>query len=185
MLKPRSPPEVKYTVYLQIKGEKNSTVILKFMSSSSIPKNNIKRGRAVIATLVATQVDIIFLTNYDQRQYHSPAFADRLPSRFPRLWDCFSRPGASPAWRGLDFRSTRTGRLTLRGLFHQTMYITKFMAAHASVTISRWLTGKCPMACAMHCNTNHDIWSPIRDLQSWSLFPLAWISALVGMVNDL
>ena len=112
------------------------------MSASEIPKNNIKRGRAVIATLVATQVDIIFLTNYDQRQYHSPAFTDRLPSRFLRLWDCFSRPGASPAWRGLDFRSTRTGRLTLRGLFHQTMYITKFMAAHASVTISRWLTGK-------------------------------------------
>ena len=63
MLKPRSPPEVKYTVYLQIKGEKNSTVILKFMSASSIPKNNIKRGRAVIATLVATQVDILFPIN--------------------------------------------------------------------------------------------------------------------------
>ena len=43
------------------------------MSASEIPKNNIKRGRAVIATLVATQVDIIFLTNHDQRQYSSPA----------------------------------------------------------------------------------------------------------------
>ena len=36
MLKPRSSPKVKYTVYLQVKGEKKSTVILKFMSASEI-----------------------------------------------------------------------------------------------------------------------------------------------------
>ena len=33
------------------------------MSASHIPKNDIKRGRTVIATLVATQVDILFPIN--------------------------------------------------------------------------------------------------------------------------
>ena len=52
---------------------------------------------------------------------------------------------------GSDFRNTRTGRLTLTGLFHQKTYITKFMAGYASVTISRCVTGRCSTACAMHC----------------------------------
>ena len=85
---------------------------------------------------------------------------------------------------GSDFRNTRTGRLTLRGLFHQKMYIMKFMAAYANVTISRWVTGRCSMAQAMHCITNHDVWSRTRDLANQSLFPLSLISSLVGTVNE-
>ena len=83
-----------------------------------------------------------------------------------------------------DFRNTRTGRLTLRGLFHQKMYITKFMAAYASVTISRWVTGRCSTARAMHCITNHDVWSWTSGLVSQLLFPLPMISASVGTVNE-
>ena len=83
-----------------------------------------------------------------------------------------------------DFRNTRTGWLTLRGLFHQKMYIMKFMTTYASVTISRWVTGRCLWAHAMHCITNHNIWSRTRDLASQSLFPLSLISASVGTPNE-
>ena len=52
-----------------------------------------------------------------------------------------------------DFRNTRTGLLTLRGLFHQKMYITKFMAACASVTISKWVTGRRVRCTALRTTT--------------------------------
>ena len=38
---------------------------------------------------------------------------------------------------------------------------------------------------AMHCITNHDIWSRMRDLASQLLFPLSLISALVSTVMCL
>ena len=85
---------------------------------------------------------------HNASQVNSRAFEIR-----PFTWGCIS------FW---DFWNTRTGWLTLRGLFHQKIYITKFMAAYASVTISRWVTGRCSMACAMHCITNHDVWSRTR-----------------------
>ena len=84
-----------------------------------------------------------------------------------------------------DFWNTQMGQLTLRGLFHQKMYIVKLMAAYLSITISRWVTGRCLMAYAMHCITNHNVWSRTRDLMSQSLFPLSLISTSVGMTNDL
>ena len=40
------------------------------------------------------------------------------------------------------------------------------------------------MARAMHCITNHDVWSRAKDLASQSLFPLSSIYASVGMVNE-
>ena len=52
---------------------------------------------------------------------------------------------------------TRTGRLMLRGLFHQKMYIMKFMAAYASIMISRWVIWRCSMAHAIHCIMNQDV----------------------------
>ena len=39
------------------------------------------------------------------------------------------------------------------------------------------------MYLAMHCITNHDVWSRMRDLAGQLLFPLSLISASVGMVN--
>ena len=83
-----------------------------------------------------------------------------------------------------NFRNTQTGQLMLRGLFHQKMYITKFMAAYASVTISRCVTGRRSTALAMHCITNHDVWRRAKDLASQSLLPLSLISASVGTVNE-
>ena len=53
----------------------------------------------------------------------------------------------------LHFWNAWIGWSTLRGLFHQKMYITKFMAVYASMMISRWVTGRCLMACEMHCIT--------------------------------
>ena len=94
-------------------------------------------------------------------------------------WGCVPLGSDSP-----DFRNTRTGRSTLRGLFHQKKYITKFIAAYASVTISRWVTGRCLMPRAMHCITNHDVWRTTTDLASQSLLPLSLISASVGMANE-
>ena len=58
-----------------------------------------------------------------------------------------------------------------RGLFHQNMYITRFMDAYASVTISGWVTGRCLMARAIHCIMNHEVWRRTRDLASQSLPP--------------
>ena len=40
------------------------------------------------------------------------------------------------------------------------------------------------MARAMHCITNHDVWSRTSDFASQSLFPLSLISASVGIVNE-
>ena len=40
------------------------------------------------------------------------------------------------------------------------------------------------MARAMHCITNHDVWSRTSDLASQSLFPLSSICALVGTKNE-
>ena len=40
------------------------------------------------------------------------------------------------------------------------------------------------MARAMHCVTNHDVWSRTSDFASQSLFPLSLISASVGIVNE-
>ena len=58
------------------------------------------------------------------------------------------------------------------------------MAAYASVTISRWVTGRCSMARAIHCITNHVVWRRTSDLASQSLFPLSLISASASMMND-
>ena len=94
-------------------------------------------------------------------------------------WGCISLGSDSPnSWK------TWTGWLTLRGLFHQKIYITKFMATYASITISRWVTGRCSMPCAMHCIMNHDVWRKMRDLASQSILLLSLISASVGIMND-
>ena len=39
-----------------------------------------------------------------------------------------------------------------------------------------WVTGRCLIACAMHCIMNHEVWRRTRDLASQSLFPLSLIS---------
>ena len=93
---------------------------------------------------------------------------------FLLVWEDFPVWSSSPAF-GYDFQNALTGQLTLRGLFHQKIYITKFMAAYANVTILRWVTGRCSMARAMHCITNHDVCSRTSDLASQSLFPLSLI----------
>ena len=74
-------------------------------------------------------------------------------------WSCISLGSDSPEPRASiplsvapssNFRNTRTGRWILRGLFHQKMNITKLVATYASVTISRWVTGRCLTARPMH-----------------------------------
>ena len=159
-VKPKWQPELKYTVYLQTKGEKKYSIIEVHVCQ----QNTIKRGIAVIATLVATQVDILFPINVNIVPKPLP-IASQVDFRASGIGSlargCISRGGS-------DLGNTRIDWLTLRGLFHQKMYITKFLAVYASVTISRWLTGRCPMICAIHCNTNHDVWSRIKDLQSWT-----------------
>ena len=107
-------------------------------------------------------------------------------------WNCISLGSDSPeSWAsiplsvapGSNFRNTRTGRWMLRGLFHQKMNITTLVAAYASVTISRWMTGRCSTDHPMHCITNHDVWITESNLASQSLSPSS-ISTSVGMANE-
>ena len=99
--------------------------------------------------IFATQVDKIILSTCDIISKPLP-IAFQVNSRASKVGSLTERCGS-------DFRNTRIGRLTLRGLFHQKMYITKFTAAYARVTISRWVIGRCSIARAMHCITNHDV----------------------------
>ena len=96
-------------------------------------------------------------------------------------WSCISLGSDSPeSWASIplsvapssNFRNTRTGRWMLRGLFHQKMNITTLVAAYASVTISRWMTGRCSTDHPMHCITNHDVWITESNLASQSLSPV-------------
>ena len=119
----------------------------------------------------------IISLNIFSSHYWLPSKSISTSLRLVLTWGCVSFSS--------DFWKTWTGWLILRGLLQQKIYTTKFMVAYASITISRWVTGRCLMAHAIHCITNHDVWSRMRDLASQLLFPLSLISAFIGMMNDL
>ena len=156
--------------------------------TNTYPKYYLISGYGIIAGTIGpkpwhpvfmTQVDIPILITYDIFNYYCQASTDFLPSQFPHpqvdlVLHC--------TWS--DFWNAQTGWLMLRGLFHQIMYIMKFMAAYTSVTISRWVTRRYSMACAMYCIMNHNVWNRTRDLASQSLFASSLISSSVSKMNN-
>ena len=174
-VKPKWQPELKYTVYLQTKGE----IKVQCYWSPCLQAKYYQKGDSSYSD---TRRNSGRHPLPDQCQYRSQAFADRLPGRFP----------CSEIGSLARVCIPSLGRPKFSEHSNMLIDIKKFVPPenvyheiHGRIRKRHdFEKGDWKVFDGMYYS-NHDVWSRTRNLPSRSLSPLSWISALVGMVNDL